>query len=86
MSNNIRSTIAEELAELETRFSYHPPRNDEEKNFYETFRDDVKRLGVVILEECRPSRERSIALTALDQVVMWANASVARRGLRERHY
>lgn len=32
-----------------------------------------------ILLMCPPSRERSLALTNLEQAVMWANASVARQ-------
>ena len=33
-------------------------------------------LKLVILENCKDSRERSLALTKLEECVMWANKSI----------
>lgn len=64
--------------EVETRFTYVPPRGDQTVR-YVVIRAIAKELGRAINRWCPPSRERELALTALDQVVMWANAAIARR-------
>jgi hypothetical protein len=58
-------------------FSYHPPKEDQVPR-YVAIRDEGKAFAKMILEFCPTSRERSLALTNLEQVVMWANAAIAR--------
>lgn len=58
-------------------FRYHPPRDGQEL-IYEEIRNHAKILAKLILKDCPLSRERSLALTKLEESVMWANASVAR--------
>jgi hypothetical protein len=43
-------------------------------------RDTAKHLAELLLRRCPASRERSLALTKLEESVMWANASIARHG------
>lgn len=62
---------------LVNNFTYHTPIGDQHFR-YEKLRLDGKYLAQVILGECPPSRERSLALTKLEEVIMWANASIAR--------
>ena len=38
----------------------------------EALREKAKELGDMILEECPRTRERSLAVTHLDETVMWA--------------
>lgn len=64
--------------ELEVRFTYHPPKGDQPARF-QAIRDTAKALAVLIEESTPDSREQSLALTALDQTVMWAIAAIARR-------
>lgn len=62
---------------LENDFSYHAPKDDQQER-YVTIRDGAKSLAYIICS-CTPlSREQSVALTLLDQVVMEANAAIAR--------
>ena len=68
---------AEERARLDKDFSYHPPKPDQVPRYVE-IRDAAKLFATAILVDCPPSRERSLALTALEESVMWANASIAR--------
>jgi hypothetical protein len=68
------------LGEIQTRFTYHPPKGDEDVAFYQEFRVEALSLAISILEGTRPSREQSLAITHLEQAVMWANAGRARRG------
>ena len=63
--------------ELESRFTYHAPKNDQTAR-YISIREKAKELAYMIDELCPKSRERSLAFTKLDETVMWANASIAR--------
>ena len=67
----------EEKARLKKDFTYHPPVPNQLPR-YEKIRDHAKAFAAVLLENCPPSRERSLALTHLEEAVMWANASIAR--------
>ena len=63
--------------DIEKRFTYHSPKGKEQR--FQTLRDNAKSLAYEIRKQCPDSRERSLALTKLEEVVMWANASIARK-------
>jgi hypothetical protein len=63
--------------ELANRFSYHPPTHDQTLA-YQEIRDRCFVLAKFLDQACPDSREKSLAFTALDDVVMQANASIAR--------
>lgn len=63
--------------QIENSFTYHAPKGDQAKR-YETMREMAKRFAIFIVANTPESREQSLAITKLDEVVMWANASVAR--------
>jgi hypothetical protein len=67
----------EDAKRLESDFTYHAPKGTQPAR-YEEIRAKAKELAEMILLDCPPSRERSLALTSLDDVVMRANASIAR--------
>jgi hypothetical protein len=64
--------------ELTVRFTYHAPKGDQPER-YERIRNSQRVFAQLILELCPDSRERSLALTHLEEVGYWANASIARR-------
>ena len=64
--------------EMTTRFTYHPPKGDQPER-YQILRDAAKEFATQINLLTPESRERSLALTNLEQAVMWANAAIARR-------
>jgi hypothetical protein len=64
--------------ELATRFTYHPPKDDQPER-YVRIRGEAMALAITIAETTRESREQSLALTALEEAVFWANAAIARR-------
>ncbi len=66
-----------EEARIENNFTYHPPKNDQPER-YMVLRDEAKELAKNIVGYCPASRERSLALTKLEECVFWANASIAR--------
>jgi hypothetical protein len=67
----------EDRDDLDTRFTYHQPKPGQPEK-YLRIRSQAKTLASSITVECPDSRERSLALTKLEEVVMWANASIAR--------
>ena len=66
-----------ERAELEKRFTYHPPKEGQPAK-YELLRRQGKALAVLIDTNCPDSREKSTAMTKLEECIMWANAAIAR--------
>ena len=64
------------IEEIENTFMYHRPFGDQPER-YEAIRAIAKSLAYRIHRSCPSSRERSLALTHLQQAVMWANASIA---------
>lgn len=63
--------------DLQNRFTYHAPKGDQALR-YEMIRDRAHRFAAFINEKCPDSREKSLAMTHLEDAVMWANASIAR--------
>lgn len=63
--------------DVDNIFKYHTPKDNQPER-YEKLRAKAKELAVLMLDSCPESRERSLALTNLEQSVFWANASVAR--------
>lgn len=66
-----------EQADLAKNFSYHPPKDDQAER-YVALRGNAQTLATEIHFFCPPSRERSLALTRLEEAVFWANAAIAR--------
>lgn len=66
-----------EQAIIDNNFTYHKPLGPKPDQ-YESIRARAKSLAYLINEECPESREKSLAMTKLEECVMWANASIAR--------
>lgn len=62
---------------IENNFTYHQPSGDQPER-YEQIRGKAKELAYLIEDLCPDSREKSLAMTQLEDAVMWANASIAR--------
>jgi len=62
---------------FESTFTYHPPTNSQAERYVD-IRAKARELAELIANNCPPSRELSLAMTKLEEVVMWANASIAR--------
>jgi hypothetical protein len=62
---------------IDNRFAYHEPKGDQPER-YVYLRTQAKFLARNILRNCPPSRERSLAITKLEEAIFWANASIAR--------
>lgn len=74
-----RKGFSVDKEEIDLRFTFHPATPEKAK-VYESIRDNAKQMAYLLYSVVPDSRELSLALTALDEVVMFANAGVARRG------
>ena len=63
--------------QIYSAFTYHPPKEDQNDR-YDTLRMFARQYAFKIDELCPDSREKSLALTKLEEASMWANASIAR--------
>jgi len=64
-------------ADILHRFTYHPSKGDQEQR-YQHLRGLFAAMAKKINENCPDSREKSLAITKLEESSMWANASIAR--------
>jgi hypothetical protein len=64
-------------AEIDHRFDYVAPNNQTVPVHLHT-RAEYKRLAETLARTIPESREKSLAITALEESLMWANAAIAR--------
>lgn len=63
--------------QIENNFKYHSPKEGQPEK-YTALRSKAKELAYLIDELAPQSREKSLAMTKLEESIMWANASIAR--------
>lgn len=63
--------------DLDTRFNFHPA-TDETRPKHELVRRLLRESAQVLVEKVPPGRELALALTHLEDAMMWANAGIAR--------
>jgi len=65
--------------DIDKRFTYHPPRSQEDVQAHGEIREAGRKLAVLIDEKITTDcREKSVSITKLEEAVMWANAALAR--------
>ena len=65
--------------QIENNFTFHNfVEGDGKSGKCEEIREFAKNLANLINDITPPSREQSLAITKLEEVVFWANASIAR--------
>lgn len=62
--------------DIEAIFTSHAPFGTQTER-YGVIRGTARSLAHVVQDNCPESREKSLALTNLQQAVMWANAAIA---------
>jgi len=75
--NKIPGREALSIASIENNFTYHKPFGDQQER-YERIRALGKELANEFSFSCPASRELSLAMTNLEESIMWANAAIAR--------
>ena len=64
--------------DLESRFAYHAPPNEATKDAHAQVRAWCRRLAMDLNELLPEGRNKSLAMTALEEVMMRSNAAIAR--------
>lgn len=64
-------------ADLDNRFDFHPA-TDVTGPKHEIVRHVMKECAELLVGHVPPGRELSLAITALEEAMMWANAGIAR--------
>jgi hypothetical protein len=72
-----------EPSDLHNRFDYHPPAGEQVAKAHEDVRAKCKSAAFLFNDLLPEGREKSLAVTKLEEAMMWANAAIARHGLRE---
>lgn len=67
-----------ELAEVENRFTFHPANSEGRQDAHNDVREGCRELAVKLYHLLPNSREKSLAITALDDCQQWGNAAIAR--------
>ena len=62
--------------DIDNTFTYHAPFGTQAAR-YVSIRDKAKELASMVQMSTPVSREQSLALTSIQQAVMWANAAIA---------
>jgi hypothetical protein len=62
---------------IENNFKYHAPKEGQAEIYVE-IREKAKELAYLMDEKVPNGREKSLAMTQLEQTVFWANAGIAR--------
>jgi len=65
------------IVQIENNFKYHQPKEGQ-PDLYQQIRDTAKELAYLLDKSCPNTRELSLAMTKLEECVMWANAAIAR--------
>lgn len=60
------------------RFAFHAATTDEKRDAHTSVRQHCRRLADVLNESLPDGREKSLAITGLEEVMFWANAAIAR--------
>ena len=63
-------------AQIDNIFTYHRPHGNQPGR-YEHLRNQAKHLAHAINNSCPESREKILAITNLQQAIMWANAAIS---------
>lgn len=67
-----------EDTDLIRRFAYHPPRDEQTKRTHERVREAMHEAAAEINLLVPEGREKALAVTKLEEAMMWANAGIAR--------
>jgi hypothetical protein len=70
------NTYSVDTKQIEEAFTHHPPKENQPGR-YELLRSEAKQISYLISNYCPDGRYKSLALTAIEQAIMWANKAIS---------
>lgn len=67
-----------DAADIANRFDFHPPTTEEKANAHTSIRQLCRQLADELNARLPEGREKALAVTHLEEVMMWGNAALAR--------
>lgn len=67
------------MNDIQRRFSFYPPSEDRALE-HTRVRVECREFALYLDEVLTDGREKTLALTKLEEVMFWANAAIARQG------
>jgi len=64
--------------DLDNNFKHHPPKDGFQAAKHEFIRDFGRQMASFVSRFCPQSREQALALTKIEEAVMWACVSLER--------
>lgn len=64
--------------DIDNRFKFHPADTPEKQEAHERVRSYCRELAQTLNAELPEGREKSLAITHLEETMMWSNAAIAR--------
>lgn len=64
--------------DIQHRFAYHPPKDQEAVKAHERIRAYLGQLAAELDETLPAGREKALAITKIEEAMFWANAAIAR--------
>lgn len=69
--------------DIDNRFEFHPATDDEKRNAHTSVREHCLALATFLNESLPDGREKSLAITHLEETMFWGNAALARPALTQ---
>lgn len=66
-------------SDIDNRFGFHPASTQEKGDAHTIVRENCCVLATFINAKVPEGREKSLAVTHLEEVMFWANAAIARK-------
>ena len=64
--------------DIANRFNFRPATTEEKRDEHPSIRQACRRLADELNERLPEGREKSLAITHLEEVMFWGNAAIAR--------
>lgn len=67
-----------QVDDLVNRFTYHRPTQEQAEEVFPAIRNAGLIFATMLSSLCPEGREKSLAITKIEEAVFWANAAIAR--------